>query len=275
VKFNARPSPFELYTARELWTDEHTSQKMLEYHLNEDVDISSRNRAFIERSVGWIAAHFGINPQTRLADFGCGPGLYTTRFAALGAGVTGIDFSERSIRYAAETATRKGLSIDYVCRDYLTWDTEKRFDLITLIMCDFSALSPTQRQTLLTLFRRLLAEGGAVLLDIYSLKGFEEREEVAEYEYRQLDGFWSPEDYYGFHNTFKYEDEKVVLDKYTIVEAARTWTVYNWLQYLSLESLRTEFAANGLEIVEYFADVAGTEFTEESTEFAVVARPAG
>jgi hypothetical protein len=35
------------------WTDEHTSQMMLEYHLDESVDLSSRNKEFIERSVKW------------------------------------------------------------------------------------------------------------------------------------------------------------------------------------------------------------------------------
>jgi hypothetical protein len=50
-EINKRPRPFQFYTAEELWTDEHTSRKMLEYHLNESVDLSSRNSGFIERSV--------------------------------------------------------------------------------------------------------------------------------------------------------------------------------------------------------------------------------
>ena len=50
---NARPNPFEFYTASELWTDEHTSAGMLAFHLNENVDISSRKMAFIDRSADW------------------------------------------------------------------------------------------------------------------------------------------------------------------------------------------------------------------------------
>ena len=99
-KINHRPEPFQFYTAKELWTDEHTSKKMLEYHLNESVDISSRNRKFIERSVKWIVSRFGVNETTEIADFGCGPGLYTEKLAEQGTIVTGIDFSENSIRYA-------------------------------------------------------------------------------------------------------------------------------------------------------------------------------
>lgn len=59
-----RPQPFEFYTANELWTDEHTSAQMLAYHLNEDVDLSSRNGAFIDRSVEWIVSDFGVGEGT-------------------------------------------------------------------------------------------------------------------------------------------------------------------------------------------------------------------
>jgi len=269
---NSRPGPFQFYTADALWNDEHTSQEMLEYHLNESVDLSSRNKDFIDRSVKWIVAHFGIDRQTAVADFGCGPGLYTTLFAERDADVTGIDFSERSIRHAKETAARKALNIDYLCRDYLEFETEKRFDLITMIMCDFCALSPIQRKKMLTRFHSLLNADGAVLLDVYSLHAFNQREEVSTYEHRQLDGFWSKEDYYGFLNTFKYDEDKVILDKYTIIEMARTRTVYNWLQYFSPDTLREEFDDNGFKIEEVYSDVAGKTFNSKSPEFAIVAR---
>ena len=60
-KINTRPLPFEFYTAEELWTDEYTSKKMLEYHLNDSIDLSSRNIEFIERSVDWIVSYFGLD----------------------------------------------------------------------------------------------------------------------------------------------------------------------------------------------------------------------
>jgi SAM-dependent methyltransferase len=271
-EINSRPAPFQFYTAKELWTNEHTSKKMLECHLNESLDMSSRNKDFIDRSLKWIVSYFGIDANTTVADFGCGPGLYTTQLAEKNANVTGIDFSERSIRYAKETAARKGLDIDYVCRDYLEFETEKRFDLITMIMCDFCALSPMQRKKMLTKFYRFLNVGGSVLLDVYSLNAFDLRKEVSTYEYMQLNGFWSSEKYYGFLDTFKYDEEKVILDKYTIIEEARTQTVYNWLQYFSPESLRKEFEESGFNIEEYYSDVAGTVFSPESVEFAIIAK---
>lgn len=100
-----------------------------------------------------------------------------------------------------------------------------------------------------------------LLLDIYSLNASEQREETAIYEYHLLSGFfWSPENYYGFLNTSKskYEREKAIPDKYTIVEASQTKAIYNWLQYFSLESIRKEFRENGFRIDGCYSDLGGT-----------------
>jgi cyclopropane fatty-acyl-phospholipid synthase-like methyltransferase len=271
-KINARPRPFEFYTASDLWTDEHTSKQMLSFHLNEDIDVSSRNAAFVDRSVEWIASRFNVGAGTKIVDFGCGPGLYAVRLAKKQADVTGIDFSARSIQYAQEIAVKESLSIHYINQDYLEFETDERFDLILMIMCDFCALSPDQRRKLLSKFRAILKPDGYVLLDVYSLKAFEQREEVAMYEPNLLHGFWSPNKYYGFLNTFKYDKEKVVLDKYTIVEADRTQTIYNWLQYYNPKELEQEFANCGLKTESFYLDVAGSPFDSEGKEFAVIAR---
>ena len=271
-RINSRPKAFEFYTASELWTDAHTSERMLAFHLNEAIDVSSRKGAFIDLSVDWIASQFGVGTGTKIADFGCGPGLYASRLARRGAHVTGIDFSARSVEYARGVAQAEGLCARYVNEDYLEYNTDERFDLVMMIMCDLCALSPSQRQQMLAKFRTVLRPGGSVLLDVYSLAAFGQREESASYAADQLDGFWSSAPYYGFLNVFKYPEEKVMLDKYTIVEADRMRTVYNWLQYFSPEMLTAEFEANGFEVAALFADVAGTPFDPGGNEFAVVAR---
>ena len=271
-EINSRPTPFQFYTADELWANEHTSKQMLEYHLNEAIDVSSRNKSFIERSAEWIVSHFGVNEKTTIADFGCGPGLYTTRLAEQGATVTGIDFSENSIKYAKQVADQKDLKINYFHTNYLDFESTQRFDLITMIMCDFCALSPEQRKIMLLKFSSLLKSGGSVLLDVYSLISFNQQEESATYELNQLNGFWSPEDYYCFVNTFKYDKEKVTLGKYTIIEESKTRIVYNWLQYFSKESLSEEFNKNGFKIESFYSNVAGETFDPEATEFAIVAK---
>lgn len=271
-EINTPPEPFHFYTAEYLWTDEHTSEQMLKFHLDGEIDVSSRNAAFIDRSVDWMVSHFGIRAGMKIADFGCGPGLYATRLARKNATVTGIDFSNRSIQYARETAAREKLPVHYIHQNYLDFETDNRFHLILMIMCDFCALSPAQRITMLSKFHRFLEPSGSVLLDVYSLNAFNERKEKTLCEPNLLNGFWSPEKYYGFLNTFKYEKEKVVLDKYTIIEAERTQTIYNWLQYFSPEYIEREFSTCGFAIESYFTDVAGTPFSSQSREFAVVAK---
>jgi cyclopropane fatty-acyl-phospholipid synthase-like methyltransferase len=271
-KINTRPEPFEFYTASNLWTDEHTSKRMLSFHLNEDIDISSRNAEFINRSIDWIVSHFNVREGVKIADFGCGPGLYATRLAKKRADVTGIDFSKRSIQYAQAVANRQRLSIRYVNQNYLEFETDDHFHLILMIMCDFCALSPTQRKQMLRKFYTTLESSGSVLLDVYSLTAFDQRQETSMCEANLHDGFWSPNKYYGFLNTFKYEKEKVVLDKYTIIESSRTRTIYNWLQYFSPEALEVEFVECGFSIEKFYSNVVGSPFDSETKEFAVVAK---
>jgi SAM-dependent methyltransferase len=245
---------------------------MLAFHLDERSDVSSRRLGFINRSVEWIAAHFNIGAKTRIVDFGCGPGLYAERLAQRHATVIGVDFSKRSIDYAQDVAARKGLNIHYVNQDYLEFETTDSFDLILMIMCDLCALSPTQRRAMLGKFLGMLKPGGALLFDVYSTTAFDRREEIATYEINLMDGFWSADKYYGFLNTFKYEEERVVLDKYTLVERSGTRTVFNWLQYFSADELERELVDAGFVIEAFYADVAGAPFDADGTEFAVVAR---
>ena len=269
-KINERPEVFEFITTEVLWNDPHISKQMLETHLKEDIDLASRKKAFIEKSVAWIASRFSVGEGTRICDFGCGPGLYTHRLAKKGAIVTGLDFSERSIAYARNAAQEEYLTIEYVLTNYLDYEPVEKFDLITIIFCDFCALSPDQRKLLLKKFHAMLKDNGAILFDVCSEKAFEKREELVAYEHQAIDGFWSVEEYYSFMNTFKYADAKVVLDKYTIVEASRTWQVYNWLKYFSPETLKTEIQSCGLKVVELLGNVGGSPFDETADEFAVI-----
>ncbi|WP_428524544.1 class I SAM-dependent methyltransferase [Roseibium sp.] len=266
-----RPDPFSVYTAEELWTNEHRSKNMLRFHLDGAIDVSSRNSGFLEQSSRWIANHFNLRKGKSVCDFGCGPGLYTSRFARSGAQVTGIDFSLNSIRHARAQAQHTGTPINYMHGNYLDFRTDEQFDLITMIMCDYCALSPAQRQQLLTIWRDSLANSGAVLLDVYSMTAYRGRKEAKFCEKNQLGHFWHTDDYYAFVNTFKYDDEAVILDKYSIFpEHSKAETVYNWLQYFSPESLADEVSGAGLKLEQIFGNVAGTEFCDRDDEFAVV-----
>ena len=186
---NARPLPFEFYTAGDLWTEEHVSDQMLAFHLNTDIDVASRKASFIDRSVARIINKFGVRAGTRIADFGCWPGLYAIRLARAQAAVTGIDFSPRSIGYGRAWAERERLAVNFVQQNYLEFETANRFALIMMIMCDFCALGPIQRRTMLRKFHAMLQPDSALLFDVYSLTTFASRAESATYTVNLLDGF--------------------------------------------------------------------------------------
>ncbi len=270
-KMARRPRPFEAMTTALLWTDEYVSKKMLEYHLNEEVDAASRNPGFIDRSAAWLISRFGLGPGSAVCDMGCGPGLYTSRLARSGTKVTGVDFSRRSLEHARSQAREEGLEIDYIHRNYLEFRTDRRFDLVTMIFCDFCALNPDQRSRLLGAFRELLKPGGAVVLDYFSPEFFSAFQEKASYKYLPPGGFWSPEPYHVFQFNHKYPDLRLTLSKYVIYEKDRTREIYNWLQCFSPESIEEEFRGAGFGTLEHYGDVAGGPPAPDSPEQALAA----
>lgn len=274
-RVNARPDVYSRYTAAALWNSPDISEMMLRFHLDGDVDLASRRAEFIAASLDWINAAFELGPGKNVVDLGCGPGLYAHELARTGADVTGIDFSERSIAHARRRAAEEDLSIDYVLADYLEWKPDRRFDLATMIMCDFCALSPTQRARLLQRVHSILAPGGAFLFDVYSLAYYATWEEQVAYGPGLMDDFWSAQPYYGFLNTFRYDTDRVVLEKYTIVEASGVVEYFNWFQHYDLDMLRLEIETAGLLLESAVGDVAGAEFEPTAPEFAVIVRRPG
>lgn len=268
-EIGARPAQFQFYTARKLWTDPHIAKRMLSFHLSNGIDAASRSGEFMDRSALWIADTFNLGAGKTVLDLGCGPGLMASRLARLGTVITGVDFSSSSIEWARNAAEKEHLPVRYICADYLEAELTGTFDLITMIMCDFCALSPVQRRTLVKKCRSLLKPGGAVLLDVYSMAAFNAAAERIEFGRNLMDGFWAPGDYWGFHSSFKYPDEKVTLDKYSIFTPEEDFVVYNWLQHFTPESLASEFTE--FSSTRILGDVAGGGYSPESREFAIVA----
>jgi SAM-dependent methyltransferase len=272
VEINKRPQVFGRDTVEQLWTEPHRSARMLRNHLNGSIDRASRTAAFIEKSLCWIIDTFELGPGKAMADLGCGPGLYTNRLALTGAAVLGVDFSARSIEHARREADRAELPVEYVTENYLALRTNRRFDLVIMIFCDYCALGPEQRRRLLTNVRTVLKPGGHFLFDVYSRAAFDAKRESATYAPMLQDGFWSPNPYFGFRNTFKYNAEKVTLDKYEIIEEDGASTFCNWLQHFDPPMLTAEVEASGLAQHRVLGDVAGAAYDPLASEFAVIAR---
>lgn len=265
-----KPQVWSAYTADLLWTDAHIAKQMLAFHLNPDIEAASRSFSFIDESVDWLVNEFGLNASSKTIDFGCGPGLYTQRLKSRGIGtVVGLDFSENSLHYAKQQAEQAGLEIEYRLGNYLDHKETRTFDLITMVMCDFCALNPTQRSSLLAKFKSMLAPNGSIALDVYTTSRFANQTESLMLDKNAMNGFWSAKDYWCIQSNFTYQDEKVTLDKYVIYEEESEKTVYNWLQHFSLEQIKAELEPHGLAIKASYSDLRGKPLAE-ADEMAVV-----
>ena len=265
-----RPELFAGFDTSALWADPHVAQQMLALHLSDDHEAASRPSADIDAMAAWIDQKLHLAGK-RVVDLGCGPGLYACRFQAAGAHVTGIDLSESSIAYAREHGCPGGA---FIVGSYL--DTAlPTADVFTLIYGDVCAMPPRARQELFRKVHTALPQDGALVLDAFPTARFDMKQETTELALRLDDGFWAPGDYVGLKATFLYPEQTTVLDRYLIVEAGRTRTVYNWLEYMTPDRLSKELEQAGFVTSAVVEAVSGTPWESDDEPFALIARKRG
>jgi len=268
-----RPEPFSRYTATELWTRPHLARQMLSFHLNQETDLASRRFEIIDQVVNWIDSQLHLSGK-RLCDLGCGPGLYTQRFANKGADVTGVDFSALSVEYADVKARENEQSVRYIQADYLLDDLPTGFDIVTLIYTDLCVLSPEQRTILLGRMREMLNADGRIVIDVAGMGLLTGKEECTLIDDQLMNGFWAKGDYVGIQRTFVYPDERLSLDRYLIVEPNETWQIFNWYQHYTPESLQAELRHAGFAVVQMVGDLTGKSLKPGGDLIGVIAGPA-
>lgn len=250
------------------WNDEYISKQMLKAHLNPDFEGASRKLDFIEKSVAWISEIVNPIRYPMLLDIGCGPGIYAERFAKEGYGVTGIDFSKRSINYAQESALRQGLNITYLFQDYLEMDLENCFDFATMIYCDYGALSKSDRQVILRNVYQNLKSGGKFLFDVFGTAKYNAFTEGQTWKICNGNGFWHEGSYLEMSGSYKYGDY-VTLEQTAIILENEINTYYIWNTCFSKEVLIAEVEEAGFKVCDIFGDMAGSPYSKDSFTIAI------
>lgn len=259
-KYAAKP---ELYapSTSPFWDDEHISKGMLEAHLNPNWEAATRKHEFLDRSVNWISTIAPPSQYRSLLDLGCGPGLYAERFHSAGYSVTGVDFSKRSIAYAKEQTVLNKSNIEYLYLNYLTIDYVERFDVITLIYCDYPALSSTDRHVLLGKVYRALRPHGKFILDVFT--PLMRKAESRSWQLYENGGFLSEKPYICLESVYQYDDEDRTELRQSIVLTEEAIHCYHiWDHFFTREALISEIQTSGFTSFEIYGDVAGKEFSD-------------
>jgi SAM-dependent methyltransferase len=159
--FNRHASPTEWTTIP--WHDPEFSRRMLAEHLNQTHDLASRRFSIIDQQVQWIHHKILETRPAKILDLGCGPGFYSSRFAALGHTCTGLDFSPASIGYAHE---HDSIS-EYLLGNIVELEFGEGYDLATLIYAEINALSPSDAECIVLKAHAALKPGGKLLLEAH------------------------------------------------------------------------------------------------------------
>jgi SAM-dependent methyltransferase len=231
IEATKRPAVYSKGTAQ-MWVDKYISDRLLEVHLNPEIELASRNEATIEKTVRWILDKVP-GDRLEILDLGCGPGLYAEKMAVKGHTVTGMDFSANSISYARGSADCKGLGITYLHQDYLELDDENRYDLIMMIFTDFGVLIPEERERLLKNIHRALKPGGRFLFDVLN-ENFPVKEAGAKNWESVEKGFWRDKPYLALTESIYYEEQQVTLSQHVIIDGSEEVDIYRfWIHTFS------------------------------------------
>jgi SAM-dependent methyltransferase len=263
------------------WTDPHVSAYTLEAHLDPESDAASRPPETIDASVEWIAqlaeARFPREP-IHLLDLGCGPGLYTNRFAERGFHVTGVDIAETSIRYARNSAPDAPAgNVRHLLGNYVDQALEQRFHAVTLIYGDFCVLSNGDRNRLLDRLHRLLVPGGVFVFDVFRKSYLSEEQWGPAQDWAVVPdgGFWASEPYLVLERSYEYPEADVSLRRFVIVPERGETKAYNiWRHYYDERTIRRVLEEHGLRVTGLYDDLTGAPLSGTSEWIGVVAEPA-
>ena len=151
------------------WDDPEFSRRMLHEHLSQTHDMASRRVSLIEHHVAWIHRSLLAESPGRVLDLGCGPGLYTSRLAALGHECFGIDFSPASIDYAQSNSDQNSNhAVTYRRGDVRRTVYGDGYDLVMLIFGEFNMFSREDARAILRKAHDALRQTGRLLLEVHT-----------------------------------------------------------------------------------------------------------
>ncbi|MCL2688191.1 MAG: class I SAM-dependent methyltransferase, partial [Methanobrevibacter sp.] len=229
-----------------IWTDEHISKTILDAHLDETNDAASRKHERRMDIVNWINKK--IKQNSKIIDFGCGPGLFAYEFGKLEHNVLGIDYNKISIDFANENKTIKNF-VEYKYCNYLKDTINGKFNVAIIIYFDFGVLNPDEQNLFLQKINKLLDDDGIFIFDIYGKTVMENKQDSRSWSISQGNDFWSKEPYLLMEETKVFKNENKWADRYYWIDqkSGKIKEFINWNQCYDESTINKLLLENGFE----------------------------
>ena len=242
---------------------------MLQEHLSQVHDAASRRNEIIDDQVDWIHRQVLRSKPSKILDLGCGPGLYTSRFARRGHQPRGIDYGPASIAYANDNS-----DAEHELADVREADFGQGNDLVMMIYGEINVFRRSDAVSILTRARESLAQGGKVLLEPH------EPEMVRDMGFQPLtwsareSGLFSDRPHLLLEESFWNESLRAATIRYWLIDA-ETSNVTRFaqsMQHYTLREYSKLLADAGLKLDFTVPSLDGS--ATQGAFFALVASPA-
>ncbi|MPN06280.1 hypothetical protein SDC9_153536 [bioreactor metagenome] len=111
---------------------------------------------------------------------------------------------------------------------------------------------------------------GKLVLDGFTKNNYNNFVESQKIVYEDS-GYWSPTPYACIERTFIYNEASLFLEQYIVLTETTCRCYNNWNCTFEREPLCTELEKAGFTKMQFYSDVAGKEFSENSETICVVA----
>lgn len=149
-------------------------------------------------------------------------------------------------------------------------DYQNRFDIATLIYCDFGVLSTNDRAALLKKIRDALRPNGCLIFDVFTPQQYVGQEEYKDWVYADS-GFWGETPYLCLNSLYRYDEENTLLRQHLNITEDQTNCYNVWEHTFMKDELISDLADAGFKIVGFYGDIAGGADSNEGKQLCVVA----
>ncbi len=144
------------------WTEAYDLMQELNYDYHY-VDLDSA-----KEEIRFIKDTLSLADDAKILDLGCGNGRHIIELAKEGYQITGLDYSEKMLKMAAEVAIQEGVEIELIQGDMRDIKFNEGYDGIIIMDGSFGIFSDQDNAKLLNKVSQALKIGGRLLIESFN-----------------------------------------------------------------------------------------------------------